>query len=205
MPESKTHLVLRTFLFRLLRFALGPDHSVGSEQFVYWNAADPQCCLAPDAFVRLGVRDTSFKTWKTWEQGGAPDLAVEIVSESDRLSWDEKLTRYHELGVRELVRFDSHAPPASRIRVWDRVDDDLVERETDGDRTPCLTLGLHWVVQSVESEPVGLRLISEDGELILAPEEAEAKARTEEAKARAAAEAEVRVLQEEVKRLRSRT
>jgi hypothetical protein len=34
MPESKTHLVLRTFLFRLLRFALGPAHRVGSEQFL---------------------------------------------------------------------------------------------------------------------------------------------------------------------------
>ncbi len=216
MPESKTHLVLRTFLFRLLRFALGPDHSVGSEQFIYWNAADPTCCLAPDAFVRLGVRDTSFKTWKTWEQGGAPDLAVEIVSESDRPTWDEKLQRYHELGVRELVRFDPNAATALRIRVWDRVDDDLVERENDGDRTPCLTLGLHWIVQSVESEPVGLRLVGDDGELVLAPEESEAKARAEEAKARAeeakahaeeakaraAAEARVRVLEEEVRRLR---
>jgi hypothetical protein len=31
MPESKLHLVLRFFLFRLLRFALGPGHRVGSE------------------------------------------------------------------------------------------------------------------------------------------------------------------------------
>ena len=145
MPESKTHLVLRTFLFRLLRFALGPDHSVGSEQFIYWNAADPTCCLAPDAFVRLGVRDTSFKTWKTWEQGGAPDLAVEIVSESDRPTWDEKLQRYHELGVRELVRFDPNAATALRIRVCDLVCGDLVGRENDGARTPFRALVLPWM------------------------------------------------------------
>jgi hypothetical protein len=33
VPEGKRHLVLRTFLFRLLQFALGPGHSVGSDQF----------------------------------------------------------------------------------------------------------------------------------------------------------------------------
>src|SRR5262249_38323865 len=58
MPEGKTHLVLRTFLFRLLRFALGPGHSLGSDQFVYWIASDPHRFLAPDVFVRLGVPDT---------------------------------------------------------------------------------------------------------------------------------------------------
>jgi hypothetical protein len=31
MPEGKTHLTLRTFLYQLLQFALGPAHSVGSE------------------------------------------------------------------------------------------------------------------------------------------------------------------------------
>ena len=29
VPEGKSHLELRTFLYTLLRFALGPDHSVG--------------------------------------------------------------------------------------------------------------------------------------------------------------------------------
>ena len=92
VPEGKRHLVLRTFLFRLLQFALGPGHSVGSDQFVYWNARDAQRKLAPDAFVKLDVPDTSFGSWKTWERGGAPDLAVEIVSpnEGDGTPWEDK-------------------------------------------------------------------------------------------------------------------
>ena len=73
MPEGKRHLVLRTFLFRMLTYALGPAHSVGSDQFVYWNARDPRRSLAPDIFVKKDVADTPFGSWKTWEQGGAPD------------------------------------------------------------------------------------------------------------------------------------
>ena len=72
---------------------------------VYWDPTDPSRCLAPDAFVRLGVPDSIFGSWKTWERG-APEVAVEIVSDSDvsEASWDAKLLRYQELGVRELVR-----------------------------------------------------------------------------------------------------
>ena len=53
MPEGFAHLVVRTFLFRLLSFALGAAHTVASDQFVFWNASDPKRRLAPDVFVRL--------------------------------------------------------------------------------------------------------------------------------------------------------
>ena len=185
MPESRTHLVLRTFLFRLLRFALGPAHRVGSEQFLYWNAADASLSLSPDLMVRLNVPDAPFKTWKTWEDGGVPDLAVEVVSDSDRRNWNEKLACYRAIGVKELVRFDPAAAEGGRIRVWDRVREDLVERQIADDRTPCLTLGLNWVVWPVEDEPVGLRLIDDEGRLLEVAEEAAERARAAEAKARA--------------------
>jgi Uma2 family endonuclease len=221
MPESKWHLVLRIFLFRLLRFALGPGHRVGSEQFLYWNAADSARCLAPDVVVRLGVPDALFKTWKTWEEGGVPDLAVEIVSESDRRSWSDKFADYRELGVKELVRFDPSAREGARLRVWDRLNEDLVERAIAGDRTPCLTLGLNWIVHPVEDQPVGLRLADDNGRLLEVPEEASERARAEaearirteaearieaetrargEAEARAKAEARVRELEEQLRR-----
>lgn len=190
MPEGYTHLVLRTFLFRLLRFALGPEHSVGSDQFVYWLATDPQRKLSPDVFVRLGTPQTSFGSWKTWERGGAPDLALEIVSsnEGDGVSWEEKLRRYHEAGVKELVRFDPEGPEGGRLRAWDRVREDLVERQIAGERTPCLTLGLNWAVRPVEDQPVGLRLIDDEGRLLEAPEEA--------------AQTRIRELEEQLRRAR---
>jgi Uma2 family endonuclease len=184
-PESKRHLVLRTFLFRLLQFALGPDHSVGSDQFVYWNARDPRRCLAPDLFVKRDVPDAPWTgSWKIWEQGGVPELAVEIISphEGDGVDWDEKLERYHELGVPELVRFDPEAPEGHRLRTWDRVDEDLVERRVEGDSTPCRVLGLNWTICPVAGQPVGLRLVDDDGRWLETAEEApEARIRELEA------------------------
>ena len=207
VPESKTHLVLRTFLFRLLRYALGPSHRIGCDQFLYWNASDPRVSLSPDLMIRLHVPDSQFKSWKTWQEGGVPDLALEVVSDSDRRTWKEKLDDYRAIGVKELVLFDPDAPDGKRIRVWDRVDEDLVERVIADDRTPCLTLGLNWVVRPVEEEPVGLRLVDDEGRLLEVPEEAEARrtaeqrARAEEERARAeAAEARVRELEEQLRR-----
>ena len=71
------------------------------------------------------------------EHGGPPDLAVEIVSpnEGDGLPWADKVARYHELGIKELVRFDPDAPEGLGLRVWDAVHGDLVERVIGADRT----------------------------------------------------------------------
>jgi Uma2 family endonuclease len=142
------------------------------EQFIYWNARDPRRCCSPDAFVKLGVRDEMFETWKTWERG-VPELVVEILSSTDgeHLTWQEKLERFHELGAREVVRFDADAPAGERVRAWDRIDDDLVERVVEGDATPCMTLGLFWVVGPVDGVDIGLRLARDAGgkEVVASP------------------------------------
>ncbi len=155
VPETKLHLTLRTALYAILKLAFGESACVGSDQFVYWNARDPKRCVAPDVFVRRGERDTMFKSWKTWERG-TPELAVEILSEGE--AWDDKLARYHELGVKELVSFD---PETTLLRAWDRIDDDLVERKVDGSSTPCVTLGGAWVVAPVDGL-MGLRLARDE-------------------------------------------
>ncbi|HVY49756.1 MAG TPA: Uma2 family endonuclease, partial [Minicystis sp.] len=185
VPESKRHLKLRTLLFQLLTNAFAPRACIGSDQFVYWNAANPRRCVAPDAFVRFGTPDVDFDVWKTWERG-APELAVEITSPSDRPdeTWEEKLARYAELGVGELVRFD---PDRGELRIWDRVEGDLVERVLDGRPAPSVVTGAYWVVTEFEGGPA-LRL-AEDAEgarLLLTREEAEARARAAEASAREA-------------------
>jgi Uma2 family endonuclease len=207
VPEGSTHLIVRTFLYGLLKFALGPEHSVGSDQFVYWIASDPKRKLSPDVFVRLGVPQTMFGSWKTWEQSGVPELAVEITSpnEGDGVTWEEKFARYYELGVKELVRFDPEEPEGRRVRVWDRVEDDLVERVIAGDRTPCLTLGLAWTVQKIPAHPgevLGLRLVDDEGRLLETREEKAERAKTEADEARAVAEARVRELEEQLQRAR---
>ncbi len=154
VPETKRHLVLRTLLFQILEQAVSRWASVGSEQFVYWRASEPKACVSPDVFVKLGVPDSTFDCWKSWEKG-APELAVEFISKSDKqdLPWGKKLRRYHDLGVEELVRFDPDPPQGKRIRVWDRIDDTLVERAVTSDGTPCRTLGLWWVVRQTGALP----------------------------------------------------
>jgi Uma2 family endonuclease len=184
MPEGYDHLVIRTFLFQLLQHTLGPEHTVGCDQFVYWLATNPRRCLSPDAFVKRGVPQSRFGSWQCWKRG-APELAVEVISpnEGDGIEWDEKLARYGEIGVEELVRYDPEEVAGKRLRAWDRVDGDLVERVVTGDTTPCLTLGLDWVVHPVEAIPVGLRLRDREGKLVPTREEA-AQAREEAAQAR---------------------
>jgi Uma2 family endonuclease len=173
LGEAPRHLKLRLALWQLLEREHARRHTIGSDQFVYFNARDPLRCCAPDVYVKLGVQTDDAPTWKVWERG-APELAIEITSPSDaeRWTWAEKVERYHELGVRELVRFDPDAPAGERLHVWDRLDNDLVERVVEGDRTPCLTLGLWWVPGRVGSYPAPrLAREREGAQLLPTPEE----------------------------------
>ena len=167
VPESKRHLLLRTALFQALQQAFEHHAMVGSDQFIYWNQADPTRSLAPDAFVMMGGPDQVFDSWKTWERG-VPQVAVEIVSDSDARSaaWSKKLASYDELGVLELVRFDGDAQPGQRLEVWDRVGDELVERTVTGDRSLSPILGHAWVVAPADDDPAALRVEDATGALI---------------------------------------
>jgi Uma2 family endonuclease len=204
VPESKLHLELRALLYGLLKYSFARQHSIGSEQFVYWDPTEPRACLAPDAFVRLGQPDTNFKTWKVWERG-APELAVEIQSDWDQGEpWEAKLRKYPKLGVRELVAFD---PDKVKLRMWDFVESDLVERELAVAGTGSRVLPGYWVVVTEPEVGPALRLSrTEDGSALYPTAvEAEAEARRVEAEARRVeaetAAARVRELEEELRRL----
>jgi hypothetical protein len=122
VPESTAHLDLRTALYLVLRRMFDATAWIGSDQFVYFDGSDPARAVAPDVFVRRGGPNAPFTSWKVWERG-APEVAIEIVSESDAslAEWQEKLAKYHALGVVELVRFEAGA--ASALRVWDRLEE----------------------------------------------------------------------------------
>jgi hypothetical protein len=193
-------------LYQVLRRALGDEHSAGADNFVYYDAADPRRVLAPDAFARFGRPHALQRTWKTWVDG-TPELAFEIFSPSNtREAWSlgEKLQRYHALGVRELIVFDADAPEGSRLRAWDRLDDDFVERVVERERTPCLHLDLHVVLAPAKVEehlPIALRLARDVEGLDLIPTIEEERARAAAERARAEAER----LRAEAERARSET
>ena len=190
MGQGRRHFHLCHALYQMLRAVCVPEHTVGADQFVYFDAAAPKRCLAPDAFVTLGVRDHDFDSYLVWEEG-TPDVAFEVLSPSDtpeRWTFEEKLRRYHALGVRELVTFHVDAPEGERLRIWDRLEQDLVEREVTGDTSPCVTLGLTLLIGPVDQYPTCLRLARdpEGRELVLTTDEQ-----------RLAAEAALRLAQRE--------
>ena len=214
MPEGRRHFQLRTLLFQFLQLAFGSVATVGSDQFVYWDPTEPRACLAPDAFVRFGVPDAPFDTWKVWERG-APQVAVEVISKSDAETWHEKLAKYKRLGVAELVWFDPAAPERP-IRIWDFVGDDLLERHLPERWARSIHLSGYW--HAVDDPELGLTLrlsLDEQGtHLLPTPAErhaegrraeaegrrAEAEGRRAEAEARSVAEARVRELEAELRR-----
>ena len=190
MGQSGRHFLMCKALYEILRAAAGDEHTVSCDAFVYFDAANPERKLAPDGAVKLGVPQHTFDSWKTWERG-APEIAFEILSPSDapeRWAFEEKLLRYRALGVSELVVFHADAEPGSRLRVWDRIDGDLVERAVAGERTPCLTLDAHLLVAPVDELPACVRLAEDPEGRHLYPTEPEARAR--EAGARQKAEAD---------------
>jgi hypothetical protein len=188
VPESKRHFELRTLLFAFLKRAFGDRAAIGSDQFVYFHAADPRRCVAPDAFVRLGAENDLFPTWKVWERG-APDVAIEIGSDHER-PWADKLADYQQLGVRELVRFDPEAPTGARLRVWDRVEGDLVPRLVAGERAASRVLGGTWCIAPGDGLDAALRLEDASGALLPTTAEAEKAEREAKEAERARAEAE---------------
>jgi Uma2 family endonuclease len=160
VPESKRHFRLRTLLYEFLALAFADGATIGSDQFMYWDPTDPKACLAPDAFVRLGEPDHLFRSWKVWERG-APQLAIEVISDSDERDsdWDAKLQRYRRVGVQELIRFDPEtAEPARILRIWDAVEGDLAEREVTTSAAASRVLPGYWIVVSDTNLGPTLRL-----------------------------------------------
>jgi len=203
LGQSLRHLHLCTLLHAILRQAVTPDDSVGSDQFVYFDASNPKRCVAPVGFVKLGVPQRMFSSWKVWDHG-APELCVEILSPSDEepITLSEKLDRYRALGATEVVVFE---PDEARLRVWDRIDDDLVERVVTASSTPCVTLGMFWLVAAAPDLPAALRLARDaDGKnLVLTTEEQERAAKEAERMAKEAERAAKEEAQEELARVKA--
>jgi Uma2 family endonuclease len=191
VPETKLHRLRANLLYEVVARAFRGRALVACDQFVYWDPTDPKKRLAPDLAVRGGVHEGErLDSWKTWRLG-APHVGVEIVSrhdESDRV-FDEKLERYRQAGILEVVRFDPEDSERP-LRLWDLFDGDLVERELGRpEALLCDALGLYWFVSSDAELGSVLRLAVDSAGQALLPTAAEAERAAKEAE-RAAKEAE---------------
>jgi Uma2 family endonuclease len=174
MPEGRWHRLATEALAQSIEHELSRQVLVSCDQFLYWDPTNPKRCLAPDVALRLGSPSELLSTWKTWERG-APHVGVEVVSPSDAsdLRLEEKLERYRQAGVSEVVRYD-HEAVERPIRIWDLIDGDLVERDlTDPEGFRCDALGFYWSVHADPELGPTLRLARdrEGRELVMTPRE----------------------------------
>lgn len=188
VPEGDRHKKVLIVLWQSVIQEFKGRALIASDMFLYWDPTNPKRCLAPDLAVRVGAPTESLQCWKTWEKG-APHLGVEIVSDWDRseMRAEEKLERYRQAGILEVVRFEAERPA---LRLWDLFDGDLVERDlTDGEALRCDALGLYWCVHEDAELGPTLRLARDrsGAELVLTPWEAERAAREAEIAAKDAA------------------
>ncbi|RKZ51099.1 MAG: Uma2 family endonuclease [Candidatus Parabeggiatoa sp. nov. 3] len=80
---------------------------VSGDLLIYYEKGNPKASVAPDVFVVFGVPKHPRKTYKTWIEGKAPNVVIEIAS-SSTFHKDEKVKPqlYQGLGVQEYFQFD---------------------------------------------------------------------------------------------------
>jgi Uma2 family endonuclease len=109
MAETQAHGQVMIDLIHALgrRYAEVPDIYVWGNMLLYYVEGDPRACLAPDLFLVKGVDKHVRRTYKLWEEGRVPSLAIEVTSRSTRAE-DTKLKKgiYERLGVDEYFLFD---------------------------------------------------------------------------------------------------
>lgn len=211
MGESYLQTFIHFTLMQLFRDYFATQERavfVGSDQFFYYRRGDPRAVVSPDFYlIDETPEQNDIKSWKVWERGKVPDLALEIVSDEYRKDYaDVLLDRYQQLGVRELVRYDPHhagRPGRHLLSHWVREDGRLVPRPTLHDRVRSLTFDVWLVLQPDLSMRLGLG--PHGATLWPTPAERarhEAERARHEAERAREAEAENRRLREELARLR---
>ena len=107
--ESDRHDILRSYLGDAMRarYADRAEVCVGCDMGVYFEKGNRAALVAPDLLVAFGVAGRARQSYKVWEEGKIPDLALEVLSESTwRKNVAVKPGLYRDLGVREFWTVD---------------------------------------------------------------------------------------------------
>jgi len=159
---------------------------VSGNMFVYFSPTQVknEDFKGPDVFVVLGVSNHVRKSWVVWEEGKAPDIVIELLSEStaSKDKGQKKKVYQNQLKVPEYYWFDPYNPNDFQgFRLKNKIYTELPFKDNS---FTSQSLGLkltrwHGVYQNVET--VWLRWTTLDGELLLLPDETEAKRANAEA------------------------
>ncbi len=204
MAETDVHIRLLTDLrFSLeIFFRHDPHVYVSGNLMMYYVEGQPQLSISPDVFVVRGVPKGQRRTYKTWAEGHAPQLVIELASKSTwRHDLFGKVRIYEKLGVQEYFVFDPEYLYLTEALLGFRLENgELTALQPAGKCFDSLVLGLELVDTG---ETLRLR-DPQHGEFLLTTAE-EAEAHRREAAARIKAEAEVARLREELEQLKKQS
>ena len=115
METQRHKLQMDLLLYPLLPWLKDrEDGYVGANMFVYFSSSQlkNQDFRGPDLFVVLGVPKGERKSWVVWEEGKAPDVIIELLSE--KTAQEDKTTKkqiYQEgLRIPEYFWYDPFNP-----------------------------------------------------------------------------------------------
>ena len=196
----------------------GQNVYVASDLLLYYQEGVPARYIVPDVFVTLHCDPSMRRVYKTWVDGGPPQLVIEVTSKSTRRE-DElfKPTTYRNIGVQEYILYDPTAdylhPPLQGHRLNADGLYDPIEW-VDG-RLPCRSLGVDLSLDGrdlviTDAETGQPQWMREDVEAAARKEEQrlrqeEQRLRQEEQRRRETAEARVAELEAELRRIRGET
>ncbi|MDX2217380.1 MAG: Uma2 family endonuclease [Oculatellaceae cyanobacterium bins.114] len=155
------------------------DGFVGGNMFVYYSSAQlrNQDFKGPDVFVVLGVPQGERKSWVVWEEGKAPDVVIELLSDSTATNdkTEKKLIYQNQMRVPEYFWYDPFNPEDWAGFSWDKGGYKALGL---GDRQQFVSeaLGLslqRWQGTYKGINAIWLRWATLEGEVLPTPEEQE--------------------------------
>lgn len=187
MGETDVHRWWMAWIFDVLSHRYrGEQVYVSCNLLLYYSEGNPHEFVVPDDFVVKECDPGPRRTFKTWEEGKAPNMAFEVTSRGTRR--DDQVYKpqvYAKIGVKELFLYDPTAeyltPPLQGFRLTDA---GQVEIEPDESGS----------LQSAELE---MKLCLEEGQLVMYDSHSGQRLLTEaETERERAAEAEERAAEE---------
>jgi len=177
--ETEQHRLQMELLINSLKPWLYKSNKgyVSGNMFVYFSPdqVKNEDFKGPDVFVVLGVSNYMRKSWVVWEEGKAPDIVIELLSEStaEKDKGHKKHIYQNKLKVDEYYWFDPHnTNDFLGFRLVDSVYKKLSLKD-NGFISQSLGLKLvRWSGVFHNVDTVWLRWTTLNGELLLLPEEA---------------------------------
>lgn len=198
MGETDLHIewIIRIRDILKLRYR-GRQVYVANDLLVYYEQGNPRKFFVPDCFVVKDCHPGPRRTFKTWQEGKAPDVVLEITSVSTKS--DDSVLKpqlYARLGIKEYFLFDPTSdylqPALQGYRLAPTNQNEYLRIKPDDDGALISKLlGLSLRLQ-------GADLVMSDvttGQRLLTESEAEHAAREE-------VEAELARVREQLKRLK---